>query len=275
MHRVPAVGPGIKGDVDGADVWSAMGDTARRVYARHLRRGLAGRALPRHVGLVMDGNRRWARQMGIDDPGIGHRRGAEHLDDVLTWCDELGIAHVTVYLASLDNLRKRDGAEVSHLLDVISTVVVGRLTRPANPWRLHLAGRLEALPGPTAHVLEQARDRTAGRDTGRHLTMAVGYDGRVEVVDALRSLMLDAAREGTGPAELSERIDIDAIDERLYTAGLPDPDLVIRTSGEQRMSGFLLWQSTNARLHFCDAYWPAFREIDFLRALRVYCRRDD
>jgi short-chain Z-isoprenyl diphosphate synthase len=244
-----------------------------RLYERRLRAQLATAALPRHVGLVMDGNRRWARQMGMDNPSLGHRYGAEHVDEVLGWCRELGIDDVTVYVASVDNLRKRDPAEVDYLLGVIESLVIERLARPDASWQVHLAGHLDVLPDSTVHALKLAEDVTRACTTGAHITMAVGYDGRMEIVDALRSLLDDEARSGTTLRELAARVTDESIAAHLYTAGRPDPDLIIRTSGERRLSGFLLWQSAQSELYFCDTYWPGFRRIDFLRAIRDFSGR--
>lgn len=240
------------------------------IAVRALRRALAGAELPRHIGVVMDGNRRWARGEGLPDANLGHRHGARHVADLLEWCRTLGIAHVTVYVASIDNLRKRDPAEVGHLMTVLEEVVAHELAQPGNPWRLHLAGRLDALPDRTAHALELARDVTRDR-ASFHVTIAVGYDGRVEIVDAIRALL--AAEAAADPADLAGRITEADIAAHLPSAGQPPCDLVIRTSGEQRLSGFLLWQSAHSELFFCDAYWPAFRELDLLRVLRTWVRR--
>jgi short-chain Z-isoprenyl diphosphate synthase len=237
---------------------------------RTLRRTLAGAELPQHIGVVMDGNRRWAREQGMPDPNVGHRHGARHVADLLNWCRALGIWHVTVYVASIDNLRKRDPAEIDHLMTVLEEVVAHELVRPGNPWRLHLAGHLDALPDHTAHALKLARDATHERVTC-HVTIAVGYDGRVEIVDAIRSLLV--AEAGADPVELAGRITEADIAAHLPSAAQPPCDLVIRTSGEQRLSGFLLWQSAHSELFFCDAYWPAFRELDLLRILRTYAAR--
>ncbi|WP_116948313.1 polyprenyl diphosphate synthase [Jiangella endophytica] len=245
-----------------------------RWYVRRLSAALPAGRLPRHVAVVMDGNRRWARQAGYADPSIGHRFGAEHVDDLLGWCSAIGIGHVTVYVASADNLRKRDSGEVDHLMRMVEEVVAERLADPAHTWRLHVAGRLDLLPDSTRDALKLAVEATAGR-SGPALTVAIGYDGRQEIVDAVRAHVDDAELAGTpvSVADLADRLTSDDIARHLYTHGRPEPDLVIRTSGEQRLSGFLLWQSTQAELYFCDAYWPGFREVDFLRALRTYARR--
>ncbi|MFV2123979.1 polyprenyl diphosphate synthase [Micromonospora sp. LOL_013] len=248
-------------------------DAGHRLYARRLRAQLTAGELPRHLAMVMDGNRRWARQVGFDDPKVGHRHGAEHLDEVLSWCAEIGIRHVTVFVASVDNVRKRASDEVDNLMGMIETVVTDRLTRDGNIWQLHLAGRLEVLPDSTRHALKLAEEATRQRETGHHLTVAIGYDGREEIVNAVRSLLDDQARCGATLNDIAQRLTADQIAAHLYTSGQPDPDLVIRTSGERRVSGFLLWQAAHSELHFCDVYWPGFRKIDLLRALRSYAAR--
>jgi short-chain Z-isoprenyl diphosphate synthase len=243
------------------------------IYARRLGARLTGASLPRHVAVVMDGNRRWARQMGFDDPKVGHRYGAEHLDEVLGWCAEVGIHHVTAFVTSVDNVRKRASDEVDHLMNMIEEGVRERLARPAKVWQVHLAGRLDVLPDSTRHALKLAEDATRGRDTGFHLTVAIGYDGRDEITAAVRALLEDQARAGATLDDLAQRVTADLIAAYLDTAGQPEPDLVIRTSGERRMSGFLLWQTAYSQLYFCDVYWPGFRKTDFLRALRSYAAR--
>jgi short-chain Z-isoprenyl diphosphate synthase len=242
-----------------------------RLYAYLLKTQLAGRKLPRHVAVVMDGNRRWARQAGFDDPRIGHRYGAEHVDELLTWCAELGIRHVTVYVCSVDNLRKRDSDEVANLMGMIESVVAARIAEPGGQWRLHIAGDLDALPDSTRIALKEAVEASVAAPFD--VTIAIGYDGRAEIVEAVRSLLSSAASEGSTVEDVAQRLSAEGIAAHLSTSGRPDPDLVIRTSGEQRMSGFLLWQAAHAELYFCDVYWPGFRKVDFLRALRTYAAR--
>ena len=248
-------------------------DPLYALYARRLRGQIAGGRLPRHIGLIMDGNRRWARQMGMANPSLGHKYGAEHVDDVLGWCESLGIQHVTVFVCSTENLERRGDGEVSFLMTLIEQVVTDKLARPDARWRLHIAGTLDILPDSTAHALKNAVDATREVATGAHVTLAIGYGGRQEVIAALRELMNERADAGETLADLAATLTVDDIARHLYTAGRPDPDLVIRTSGEQRMSNFLLWQSAYSELYFCDAYWPAFRKVDFLRALRSYAAR--
>jgi short-chain Z-isoprenyl diphosphate synthase len=175
-------------------------------------------------------------------------------------------------MCSTENLTSRASDEVAFLMQVIEEFVAGRLTRDAT-WQVHIAGHLDVLPDTTARALKQAAEASRDCDTGRHVTLAVGYGGRQEVIDALRSLLHERAEQGATLADVAETITTGDIARHLYTAGQPDPDLVIRTSGEQRLSNFLLWQSAYSELYFCEAYWPAFREIDFLRALRSFAAR--
>ncbi|MFE2414973.1 polyprenyl diphosphate synthase [Kitasatospora sp. NPDC059408] len=250
-----------------------MPDLLRSLYTRRLRREVMAGPLPRHVGLIMDGNRRWARQMGMADPSLGHKAGADHVEEVLAWCEALGIDHVTVFVCSTENLQRRGDAEVAYLMGLIEQVVTDRLTRPDARWQVHLAGLTDALPDSTARALKEAVEATRTCTTGAHVTLAVGYGGRQEVVDAVRDLMYARAEGGASLTEVADALTVDDIAPHLYTAGQPDPDLVIRTSGEQRLSNFLLWQSAYSELYFCEAYWPAFREVDFLRAVRSFAAR--
>ncbi|HET7901352.1 MAG TPA: polyprenyl diphosphate synthase [Candidatus Nanopelagicales bacterium] len=244
-----------------------------RMYAAALRRGLARGPLPRHVALIMDGNRRWARMQGHANPSVGHRYGAEHVEDVLQWCGDLGIDHVTVWVASADNLAKRSSDEVAFLMQVAEDVIAHRLARPSGSWRLHLAGDLDLLPASTAIALKEAREATLSRDVAGHLTVAIGYDGRTEILEAVRSILEESAAVGRSHGEAAASVTEVAISAHLYNPSLPDPDLIIRTSGEQRLSDFMLWQGVGSELYFCDVYWPGFRHVDFLRALRTFGAR--
>src|SRR5665213_3108843 len=242
-------------------------------YTRSLRSQVRNGRVPKHVGLIMDGNRRWARQMGLANPSLGHRYGAEHVEDALLWCERVDIKYVTLFICSAENLLRRDDAEVAYLMGVVEQVVARQLAKPGGRWQVHIAGMLDVLPDTTATALKSAVESTRDCTTGAHVTLAVGYGGRQEVIDAIRSLLLTHASEGGTIAELAEVITTEDISRHLYNVGQPDPDLIIRTSGEQRLSNFLLWQATQSELYFCDTYWPAFREIDFLRALRGFGRR--
>ena len=239
------------------------------VYERRVRRSLPHANLPRHVGVMLDGNRRWAKQRGTDTEH-GHQAGADNIKPLLGWCEEAGVEVVTLWLLSTDNL-ERNAAELNPLLGIIEGVVADLAAE--QKWRLHPVGALDLLPARTASVLKEAADATAGVD-GIFVNLAVGYGGRREITDAVRSMLLAHAAQGTTLEQLAESLDVDNIAEHLYTKGQPDPDLVIRTSGEQRLGGFLLWQSAHSEFYFCEAFWPDFRRVDFLRALRAYAERD-
>ncbi len=238
-------------------------------YEARLARRLPADRLPKHVGVMLDGNRRWARQLGAT-ASEGHRKGADKIQDLLRWCEEVGVEVVTLYLLSTDNLSRAE-RELAELIGIIE----GAVTRIAESghWKVHPIGALDLLPASTARHLKELEDATQLAD-GLHVNVAVGYGGRREIADAVRSLLQEHATRGTSIEELAELLDVEHIAEHLYTKGQPDPDLVIRTSGEQRLSGFLLWQSAHSEFYFCEAYWPAFRRVDFLRALRAYAGRE-
>ncbi|MDQ3735671.1 MAG: isoprenyl transferase [Actinomycetota bacterium] len=241
-----------------------------RLYERRLQRQLSGAQLPRHVGVMVDGNRRWARSIGLDDVNDGHRRGAGKIVDFLGWCDNAGIDHVTVFLLSTDNLNRPE-PELSPLLRIIEDLAAD-LAGPTRRWQLRAVGALELLPDSTVEALKTAHEATVGRP-GAAVDLAVGYSGRREITDAVRSLLAEQSAAGRTLDELIDELDVEHIAEHLYTRGQPDPDLVIRTSGEQRLSGFLLWQTAHSEFYFCDVNWPDFRRTDFLRALRDYAGR--
>ncbi|RJQ71700.1 isoprenyl transferase [Pseudonocardiaceae bacterium YIM PH 21723] len=240
------------------------------VYEWRLARHVADFDTPRHVGIILDGNRRWAREAGFTDVNDGHRVGAGKIVEVLGWCQDSGVEVVTLWLLSTDNLSRSDD-ELAALLEIIPDVTDEIADQP-QPWRVRIVGNLDMLPPEPATRLVDAAQRTRGR-TGLEVNVAVGYGGRQEIADAVRKLLLKHVEAGTGIEDLAEVLDVDHIAEHLYTSGQPDPDLIIRTSGEQRLSGFMLWQSAHSEYWFCDAYWPAFRRLDFWRALRDYSGR--
>lgn len=245
-------------------------DLLYSIYERRLARRLEHAERPRHVALMLDGNRRWARDAGLVDVNDGHRAGAAKITDLLEWCREADVEVATLFLLSTDNLT-RAADELEPLLEIIADVV-DELAGPGRPWQLRVVGALELLPDEIGSRLSAATSRTIGRP-GLQVNVAVGYGGRQEIADAVRKLLLQHAESGTSIEELADVLDVDHIAAHLYTSGQPDPDLIIRTSGEQRLSGFLLWQSAHSEFWFCEAYWPEFRRVDFLRALRDYAAR--
>ncbi len=243
-------------------------------YERRLLQGVRKGPMPRHLGLILDGNRRYARMLGLP-PAMGHRYGVKKAYEVLEWCLELGIPTVTVWVFSTDNFQ-RSPEEVGELMRLF----VEEAWRMAEDHRIRrhrvrvrVIGRREGFPEEVLKALEHLEAKTEGHD-GLHLNIAMGYGGREEIVDAVKSLLLEAHEKGLSPKEVALSLTPEAIAQRLYTAGLPDPDFIIRTSGEIRLSGFLLWQSAYSEFYFADVLWPEFRKIDFLRALRSYQARE-
>jgi short-chain Z-isoprenyl diphosphate synthase len=237
-------------------------------YERRLLRQIPPDRRPRHVGVILDGNRRWATSQGSASD-VGHRAGAAKIVEFLGWCEQADVEVVTLWLLSTDNLARPE-AELAALQAIIEETVTG--LAETGRWRIHPVGALDLLPDRTARLLKQAAESTADID-GILVNVAVGYGGRREVVDAVRSLLTEHATQGTSVEDIASMLDVEHIAEHLYTRGQPDPDLVIRTSGEQRLSGFLLWQSAHSEFYFCEAYWPDFRHVDFLRAMRAYAAR--
>ena len=238
-------------------------------YERRLTRNLDPARLPHHVGAIVDGNRRWAKDAGADLTS-GYAAGAAKVDEFLNWCHDLGVGTVTFWVLSTDNLQRPAG-ELSSILSAVESLVE-RLADDGR-WRLTLMGSLELLPAESVSRLKEAAGRTVDHHEMR-VNVCVGYGGRQELTDAIRSLLLEKASEGHALADVASTLEVDDIAEHLYTKGQPDPDLVIRTSGEQRLSGFLLWQSVHSEFYFSDVLWPAFRKVDLLRAFRSYAARE-
>src|SRR5271163_111380 len=225
--------------------------------------------IPSHIAIIMDGNGRWAKSRGLPR-FAGHRAGVGMVRSVVEDCSRLGIQALTLYAFSAENW-KRPRAEVDTLWRLLRLYLSRELPEIlGNGIRFTCMGRLDQLPGPVREELETAIDATAG-NTGMRLNVAINYSGRAELVDALNAIVEDARLEG----RLRDlRIDEQAIASRLYTAGLPDPDLLIRTSGEMRISNFLLWQIAYAELYVTDTLWPDFRRSDLLHAILEYQKRE-
>lgn len=241
------------------------------LYERRLEGKLATWELPRHVGVIMDGNRRFARETGLGAVSEGHRFGAEKLWQFLDWCYEAGVEVVTVWCFSLDNFN-RDTSEVQALLDLFENKTNELKEHPEvhrRQVRLRYIGELDRLPESLRDAIRSAEEATR-EYSGCELNIAMAYGGREEVSEAFRRYLESGAEEGHSVAELAESFEPSSIEPYLYTYGQPEPDLIVRTSGEVRLSGFLLWQSAYSEYYFCDTHWPAFRKIDFLRAMRSY-----
>ncbi|MGN0063023.1 MAG: isoprenyl transferase [Nocardioides sp.] len=253
---------------------SRFKDAVRRVlypaYEHRVVKRLPADRIPQHIGVMLDGNRRWARAVGMDT-AQGYQAGADNIFPLLEWCEEVGVKVVTLWLLSNDNLTSRPADQLTGLLAIIEGAVESLAS--TGRWRIHPVGALDLLPPETAEKLKAAEEATREVD-GIIVNVAIGYGGRREITDAVRAMLHKAASEGRTIEEVAEILDVDHIAEHLYTKGQPDPDLVIRTSGEQRLGGFLLWQSAHSEFYFCEALWPDFRRVDFLRAIRAYAERE-
>jgi short-chain Z-isoprenyl diphosphate synthase len=246
-----------------------------RFYERRLESQLRSGPIPNHIGLIVDGNRRFARRAGFGNVADGHRKGADKVDEVLAWCEDLFVPVVTMWALSTDNFQ-RDPEELMPLIGIIEEKIaaLAEAQKTARlPRRIRVVGRTELLPESTREVIANAEAETAAYHPFQ-LTIAVGYGGREEITDAVRRMIADRIARGDSLEGVAAGLEPDEIGRYLYTEETPDPDLIIRTSGEVRLGGFLLWQSAYSEYYFCDAYWPAFRRIDFLRAIRSYQQRN-
>lgn len=241
-----------------------------RWYERKLQRQLSGGELPKHVGVLVDGNRRWAREQGGNSPSLGHHAGAAKIVELLDWCREFKIPHTTIYLLSTDNISKRPDFELQELLDII--LQLSERLADMQRWRLQIVGDMDLLPQAAVTRLRKVEQKTA-KLAAPHVNLAIAYGGRSEIAAAMRSILRSHANSGVDIDVIAGLLTPELIAEHLYTGGQPDPDLLIRTSGEQRLSGFLLWQSANSEFYFAEALWPDFRKVDFLRALRAFQNR--
>lgn len=251
-------------------------EVPRRILYRFYEGRLAGdldpERLPGHIGVVLDGNRRWAKAAGTTTAD-GHQAGADKILEFLGWCDELGIKVVTLYMLSTDNMN-RPPEELDRLVQIICGTLdrLGEGLENGHRVRVQAVGAADLLPPTLAEQVAQLAESTRDVD-GVHVNVAVGYGGRREIVDAVRELLTEADAAGRSASHVAQDLSVEQISDRLYTRGQPDPDLVIRTSGEQRLSGFLMWQSAYSEFYFCEALWPDFRRVDFMRALRDYASR--
>ncbi|MGI0075590.1 MAG: polyprenyl diphosphate synthase [Nitrosotalea sp.] len=227
--------------------------------------------MPKHIAIILDGNRRWAKRnliMKIE----GHFRGADAVEKLLDWCEELSIKIITLYVLSAENLNRKDD-ELDYLYDLINK----RLHKLYNDPRIHknhmnvkAIGSIELLPDFLKEILNKLEETTKDYDD-HYLNIAIAYGGQDELVDAIKKI---GSRIKDGSLDINQ-IDKEVIESSLYTSHLPQssPDMILRTSGEKRLSGFLLWQSAYSELVFMDVYWPEFRKIDLMRAIRTFQKR--
>jgi len=244
---------------------------AYRFYEGRLKTQIEQGQIPLHIGIILDGNRRWAASQGVSN-GFGHEEGANRAEELLDWCHDLGIKTVTLYVLSTENL-SRSPEELRELFVLIEE----RLSKLLNDERIaryrvrvRAIGELNLLPDSIRTLLSEIEEKTTEFDN-HYLNIAVAYGGRAEITDMVRAVAQEVKAGKLRPEEITE----DTVSKRLYTSYLPnqEPDLIIRTSGEERTSGFLLWQGAYSELVFVDVFWPAFRFIDLLRAIRTYQKR--
>lgn len=245
-----------------------------RIYERDLDRQVRAYPMPRHIGLILDGNRRYSRKTRVVDPHNVYMAGANKLDELIEWCIALKIPAITLWVLLTENL-KRPREEVTGILSAIER----KLTLLANDYQVHnerirvrAVGRLDLLPQSTLTAIRAAAEATHDYD-GMQLTIATAYGGREEIIDAMQSMLREQLAQNRSLKDVIKMITPEAVARSLYAPDLPDPDLIIRTSGELRLSGFLLWQSAFSEFYFTDVFWPAFRRIDFLRAIRAFQQR--
>jgi short-chain Z-isoprenyl diphosphate synthase len=244
------------------------------LYERVLSTAAESWRKPQHIGIIMDGNRRFARRLGASDVAFGHQMGADKLREMLNWCFERKIPVVTVWGFSLDNFQ-RDSQEVLQLFELFERKTLEMVDSPdlhGNQVRVRFIGRRDLLPESLQEAIRKVEHATAHYERFV-LNIALAYGGREEIADAFLDYLGHAQKTGKSLDDVIADFNPKALERYLYTSGLPEPDLIIRTSGEVRLSGFMLWQSANSEYYFCDTNWPAFRKIDFLRALRSFDQR--
>ena len=242
-----------------------------KLYEKWLWHQVKHNVKPEHIAVILDGNRRWALKRSLN-PWVGHKHGAEKVENLLDWCLQLGVKSITLYAFSTENFR-RPKKEIEELMQIFEEKLRKLLTDKRihqNQVKVKIIGRRELLPNSIKNIIEEVEEST--KNYNKHfLNVALAYGGRAEIIDAAKRIAEKVKQGKLDPNEINEKL----FEKHLYTAHLPkqDPDLIIRTSGEERLSGFLLWQSAYSELCFLDIYWPEFRKIDLLRAIRVYQKR--
>ena len=266
----PGMGRVVKPLLIGAMPLRLLSSFIHGLYTNRLLAQIKKHRLPQHVAMILDGNRRFARLQGLSDVAEGHRIGADKAGEVIQWCDELQIPVVTLWGLSTDNL-KRTPEELEKLFTLVGAKLDQWLDPESNPTKrqVNVIGRADGISEDLRDKIKRVEEMTASAGPWQ-LNIAIGYGGRDEILDALRRLLLTRNESGASLLEVADGLSVEEVRQHLYAPHVPEPDLIIRTSGEARLSGFLLWQSVYSELYFCDAFWPAFRKIDFLRALRSY-----
>ena len=271
--RVPYISGAIVSGL-GSIALGPISSLVYRWYAGHLMNEVGSHPPPKHVAMILDGNRRFARSTGLPDPADGYKYGSSKVSEVVGWCDDLSIPVVTLWGLSTDNL-ERDPSDLGRIFQTVGDRLAS-LSRGGSQGsarrRIRALGRLELLPNGLRRQIEESERQTASFGPGI-LNIAVAYGGRDEILDAVRRMLRSRGGAGDSAVDIAEGLSDEDLQPYLYAPDVPEPDLIIRTSGEVRLSGFLLWQSVYSELYFCDAPWPAFRKIDFLRAIRSYQER--
>ena len=242
-----------------------------RLYEWDITRDLKPEKMPKHVAIIMDGNRRYSRLQGNMDVVKGHEIGVDTLEKVLDWSIELGIEIITVYAFSTENFNRP-----KHEVEGLMNLFVKNFKRLVDHEKIHknevkvkVVGKTELIPESVREAIKEAEDATAHYNK-RLFNIAIGYDGRLEIIDSFKKII-----EQVQAGEITiDDVDEELVSKNLYTGGLADPNLIIRTSGEERLSGFLLWQSSYSELYFCETLWPELRKVDFIRAIRSYQERE-
>lgn len=252
------------------DLKGILTDRAYATYDAQLEREVRAGEMPQHIAIIMDGNRRYAEEVLGSPPLEGHKLGRKKLEEVLHWCMDLDIKVLTVYAFSMENFN-RGSEEVDYLMELLEQSLYEFADDPdvhANHVAIKVIGEREMLPENVSKAMDYAYERTFGY-SDHFLYMAIAYGGRQDITNAVRAIAQDAVDGRIRVEDIGE----DTVSRYISTTGMPDPDLVLRTSGEVRVSNFLLWQMAYSELYFTDVYWPGFRHIDFLRAIRTYQQR--
>jgi tritrans,polycis-undecaprenyl-diphosphate synthase [geranylgeranyl-diphosphate specific] len=251
------------------EITRVIANTAYQAYEKRLFKEVMEEDIPQHVAIIMDGNRRFAMEIGLA-AHQGHVKGKDKLEEVMEWCQEMGIRVLTVYAFSTENLN-RDEAEVHLLMDLFEESFL----KLAEDQRVHrnkikvtVLGQRELLPERVQKAIGVAEDRTKEYDQNFY-NIALAYGSRQEMITAIKRIACKVKEGDMSVEDIDEKM----VSSYLYTADFPDPDLVLRTSGEERVSNFLLWQLAYSELYFTDVFWPGFRKVDFLRAIRTYQAR--